>query len=215
MAKIYTHVAQLIGGTPLVAFDRIAQAHGAHARVLAKLECMNPAGSAKDRAALSMIEEAERTGRLTPGATIIEPTSGNTGIGLASVAVPRGYRVIMTMPETMSLERRRLIAAYGAEIVLTPGKLGMQGAVDKAEELKGYKFVAGLAATLAGLGVCLFITLKHHFLPSHFEHGELSVRTIGHALMSSDKYGYVLPFEVISLLLLACIVGGIMIARKR
>lgn len=136
MAKIYTHVAQLIGGTPLVAFDRIAKAHGAHARVLAKLECMNPAGSAKDRAALSMIEEAERTGRLTPGATIIEPTSGNTGIGLASVAVPRGYRVIMTMPETMSLERRRLIAAYGAEIVLTPGKLGMQGAVDKAEELK-------------------------------------------------------------------------------
>ena len=130
MAKIYTHVAQLIGGTPLVAFDRIAKAHGAHARVLAKLECMNPA------AALSMIEEAERTGRLTPGATIIEPTSGNTGIGLASVAVPRGYRVIMTMPETMSLERRRLIAAYGAEIVLTPGKLGMQGAVDKAEELK-------------------------------------------------------------------------------
>ena len=136
MAKIYTHVAQLIGGTPLVAFDRITKAHGAHARVLAKLECMNPAGSAKDRAALSMIEEAERTGRLTPGATIIEPTSGNTGIGLASVAVPRGYRVIMTMPETMSLERRRLIAAYGAEIVLTPGKLGMQGAVDKAEELK-------------------------------------------------------------------------------
>ena len=136
MAKIYTHVAQLIGGTPLVAVDRIAKAHGAHARVLAKLECMNPAGSAKDRAALSMIEEAERTGRLTPGATIIEPTSGNTGIGLASVAVPRGYRVIMTMPETMSLERRRLIAAYGAEIVLTPGKLGMQGAVDKAEELK-------------------------------------------------------------------------------
>lgn len=136
MAKIYTHVAQLIGGTPLVAFDRIVRAHGAHARVLAKLECMNPAGSAKDRAALSMIEEAERTGRLTPGATIIEPTSGNTGIGLASVAVPRGYRVIMTMPETMSLERRRLIAAYGAEIVLTPGKLGMQGAVDKAEELK-------------------------------------------------------------------------------
>ncbi len=136
MEKIYTHVAQLIGGTPLVAFDRIVQAHGAHARILAKLECMNPAGSAKDRAALSMIEEAERTGRLTPGATIIEPTSGNTGIGLASVAVPRGYRVIMTMPETMSLERRRLIAAYGAEIVLTPGKLGMQGAVDKAEELK-------------------------------------------------------------------------------
>ncbi len=135
MAKIFDRVTDLIGGTPLVAFDRIAQAHGAKARILAKLECMNPAGSAKDRAALSMIEDAERSGKLKPGATIIEPTSGNTGIGLASVAAPRGYHVILVMPETMSLERRRLIAAYGAEIVLTPGKLGMQGAVDKANEL--------------------------------------------------------------------------------
>ena len=135
MAKIFDRVTDLIGGTPLVAFDRIAQAYGAKARILAKLECMNPAGSAKDRAALSMIEDAERSGKLKPGATIIEPTSGNTGIGLASVAAPRGYHVILVMPETMSLERRRLIAAYGAEIVLTPGKLGMQGAVDKANEL--------------------------------------------------------------------------------
>ena len=135
MARIYAKVSDLIGGTPLVAFDALAQAHGLQARILGKLECMNPAGSAKDRAARSMIEHAERTGKLIPGATILEPTSGNTGIGLASVAVPRGYRVILTMPETMSLERRRLIAAYGAEIVLTPGNLGMQGAVDKADEL--------------------------------------------------------------------------------
>ena len=108
-----------------------------------------------------------------------------------------------------------LIYAGGITVLYVFSILLTASEGDKAEELKGYKFVAGLAATLAGLGVCLFITLKHHFLPSHFEHGELSVRTIGHALMSSDKYGYVLPFEVISLLLLACIVGGIMIARKR
>lgn len=135
MAKIFARAADLIGGTPLVALDAICKAHGVHARILAKLECMNPAGSAKDRAALNMIEEAERTGQLKPGSTIIEPTSGNTGIGLASVAVPRGYRVILTMPETMSLERRRLISAYGAEIVLTPGAKGMQGAVDQAQAL--------------------------------------------------------------------------------
>lgn len=108
-----------------------------------------------------------------------------------------------------------LVYAGGITVLYVFSILLTSSEGDKAEELKGYKFVAGLAATLAGLGVCLFITLKHHFLPSHFEHGELSVRTIGHALMSSDKYGYVLPFEVISLLLLACIVGGIMIARKR
>ena len=108
-----------------------------------------------------------------------------------------------------------LIYAGGITVLYVFSILLTSSEGDKAEELKGYKFVAGLAATLASLGVCLFITLKHHFLPSHFEHGELSVRTIGHALMSSDKYGYVLPFEVISLLLLACIVGGIMIARKR
>ena len=108
-----------------------------------------------------------------------------------------------------------LIYAGGITVLYVFSILLTSSEGDKAEELKGYKFMAGLAATLAGLGVCLFITLKHHFLPSHFEHGELSVRAIGHALMSSDKYGYVLPFEVSSLLLLACIVGGIMIARKR
>ena len=108
-----------------------------------------------------------------------------------------------------------LIYAGGITVLYVFSILLTSSEGDKAEELKGYKFVAGLAATLAGLGVCLFITLKHHFLPSHFEHGELSVRTIGHALMSSGKYGYVLPFEVISILLLACIVGGILIARKR
>lgn len=108
-----------------------------------------------------------------------------------------------------------LIYAGGITVLYVFSILLTSSEGDKAEELKDYKFMAGLAATLAGLGVCLFITLKHHFLPSHFEHGELSVRAIGHALMSSDKYGYVLPFEVISLLLLACIVGGIMIARKR
>ena len=108
-----------------------------------------------------------------------------------------------------------LVYAGGITVLYVFSILLTSSEGDKAEELKGYKFMAGLAATLAGLGVCLFITLKHHFLPSHFEHGELSVRAIGHALMSSDKYGYVLPFEVISLLLLACIVGGIMIARKR
>ena len=128
MAQIYENAAALIGRTPLVALPTLAK--GLNARVLVKLECMNPAGSAKDRAARSMIDAAERDGRLQPGAAIIESTSGNTGIGLASVAVPRGYRVILTMPETMSLERRRLIAAYGAEIVLTPGAAGMQGAVD-------------------------------------------------------------------------------------
>lgn len=108
-----------------------------------------------------------------------------------------------------------LIYAGGITVLYVFSILLTSSEGDKSEELKGYKFVAGLVATLAGLGVCLFVTLKHRFLPSHFEHGELSVRTIGHALMSSDKYGYVLPFEVISLLLLACIVGGILIARKR
>lgn len=146
MARIFARASDLIGSTPLVALHAVCKAHDVHARVLAKLECMNPAGSAKDRAARNMIEEAERTGQLKPGGTIIEPTSGNTGIGLASVAVPRGYRVILTMPETMSLERRRLIAAYGAEIVLTSGAKGMQGAVEQAQAL--HKEIAG--SILAG-----------------------------------------------------------------
>ncbi len=126
-------VTELIGSTPLLELNRFEP--GLAATVLVKLECMNPAGSAKDRVAARMIACAEADGRLVPGGTIIEPTSGNTGIGLAAVGAARGYRVILTMPDTMSVERRSLIAAYGAEIVLTPGKEGMNGAVKKAEEL--------------------------------------------------------------------------------
>lgn len=129
-------VTELIGRTPLLELVNYEKDHGLSAVVLAKLECMNPAGSAKDRVAANMIARAEQEGRLAPGGTIIEPTSGNTGIGLAAVGAARGYRVILTMPDTMSVERRSLIAAYGAEIVLTPGKEGMAGAVVKAEELQ-------------------------------------------------------------------------------
>ena len=135
MAQIYTDITQLVGGTPLLRLDRLARAEGWNARVLAKLEYLNPAGSVKDRVGLALIEDAERRGLLKPGAAIIEPTSGNTGIGLACAAAVRGYRVILTMPDTMSAERRTLLSAYGAELVLTPGSLGMQGAVDKANEL--------------------------------------------------------------------------------
>ncbi len=132
---LYTSVSQLIGHTPLLELQELQAKLGLSARVLAKLECMNPAGSAKDRVALSMILDAESRGLLKEGSVIIEPTSGNTGIGLASVATARGYRVIIVMPDSMSRERQLLMAAYGAELVLTPGKLGMQGAIDKAEEL--------------------------------------------------------------------------------
>ncbi len=127
--------SELVGNTPLVEVSRFAKAYDVKARLLVKAEYLNPAGSVKDRVAKEMIEEAERTGKLTPGATIVEPTSGNTGIGLAFMAALKGYHVILTMPETMSVERRKLLAAYGAEIVLTPGAEGMQGAVKKAEEL--------------------------------------------------------------------------------
>ena len=133
---IYQSVTELIGRTPLLELCNYEKNHALSARLLAKLECMNPAGSAKDRVAARMIEKAEADGRLAPGGTVIEPTSGNTGIGLAAVAAARGYRVILTMPDTMSVERRALIAAYGAEIVLTPGAEGMAGSVAKAEELR-------------------------------------------------------------------------------
>lgn len=136
MSKIYKNIGELIGKTPLMEVARFSEAAGAEADILVKLEYFNPAGSVKDRVALNMILEAERSGVLKPGATIIEPTSGNTGIGLAAVGVSKGYRVILTMPETMSVERRNLLKAYGAQIVLTEGAKGMSGAIAKADELK-------------------------------------------------------------------------------
>ena len=135
MANIYTSADQLIGKTPLLELTRIEEELGLKAKVLAKLEYFNPAGSAKDRIAKRMIEDAEASGKIKPGATIIEPTSGNTGIGLAAVAAAKGYRTIIVMPETMSVERRQLMKAYGAELVLTEGAKGMKGAIAKAEEI--------------------------------------------------------------------------------
>lgn len=135
MANVYTSADQLIGKTPLLELTRLEKEEGLAARLLAKLEYFNPAGSVKDRIAKAMIDDAESSGALKPGATIIEPTSGNTGIGLASVAAARGYRIIIVMPETMSVERRQLMKAYGAELVLTDGAKGMKGAIAKAEEL--------------------------------------------------------------------------------
>ena len=137
MSNIYTSADQLIGRTPLLELTRIEKQEGLEARILAKLEYLNPAGSVKDRVAKAMIDDAEARGLLKPGSVIIEPTSGNTGIGLASVAAARGYRTIIVMPETMSVERRQLMRAYGAELVLTEGAKGMKGAIAKAEELAG------------------------------------------------------------------------------
>lgn len=133
--KVYESVDQLVGHTPLLELRRVEEAHEVSARILGKLEYFNPAGSIKDRIAKAMIDDAEAAGILKPGATIIEPTSGNTGIGLASIAAARGYQLILTMPETMSVERRNLIKAYGAKIVLTDGAKGMTGAIEKANEL--------------------------------------------------------------------------------
>ena len=135
MARIYTSAEQLIGATPLLEVAHIKKEEGLRARLLIKLEGFNPGGSAKDRVGLAMIDEAEKKGILKPGSVIIEPTSGNTGIGLAVVAAARGYRAIIVMPDSMSMERRMLMTAYGAELVLTPGSEGMKGAIEKAEEL--------------------------------------------------------------------------------
>lgn len=135
MSRIYKNIAELVGNTPLLEVTRIEKAENLSARVLVKIEAFNPGGSVKDRVALSMIEDAEQNGKLKPGALIIEPTSGNTGIGLAWAASVKGYRLILTMPETMSQERQSLLRALGAELVLTPGATGMKGAIEKAEEI--------------------------------------------------------------------------------
>lgn len=135
MGNVYKSATELIGNTPLVEFRNIQEKYGLEASILAKLEYFNPAGSVKDRIALEMIEEAERSGKLKPGGTIIEPTSGNTGIGLAAIATAKGYKAIIVLPETMSVERRNIIKAYGAELVLTDGSKGMKGAIAKADEL--------------------------------------------------------------------------------
>ena len=149
MARIYTSIDQLVGNTPLLELKNIAAEQSLSARLLAKLEYFNPAGSVKDRVALSMIQEAESKGLLKSGATIIEPTSGNTGIGLAAIATSRGYRVIIVMPDSMSMERRILMRAYGTELVLTEGSKGMQGSIDKAKELAA--------------------SIPNSFIPSQFE----------------------------------------------
>lgn len=133
--KVYNSISELVGNTPLIRLNAIERTLGLEAAIYAKAEAFNPAGSSKDRVGLAMIEDAEKKGLLKPGATIIEPTSGNTGIGLAAAAASRGYKVILTMPDTMSVERRNLLKAYGAQVVLTEGTGGMQGSIDKAEEL--------------------------------------------------------------------------------
>ncbi len=135
MAKIYKKITELVGGTPLLELTNYEEANKLEAKIVAKLEYFNPAGSVKDRIAVAMVDEAEKQGKLKQGSVIIEPTSGNTGIGLASVAASRGYKIIITMPETMSVERRNLLKAYGAELVLTDGAKGMKGAIEKAQEL--------------------------------------------------------------------------------
>lgn len=136
MGKVYQSVTEIIGRTPLLAAKSFAKAHDLKANLLVKLEYFNPSGSVKDRIAIAMVEQAEKDGKIAPGATLIEPTSGNTGIGIALVAAARGYRAILTMPETMSVERRNLLKAYGAEIVLTEGAQGMKGAITRAEQLQ-------------------------------------------------------------------------------
>ena len=158
MANIYKGALGLIGNTPLVELTHIEKAFGLEAKILAKLEYFNPAGSVKDRIAKEMIEDAEEKGLLKEGSTIIEPTSGNTGIGLAAIAAAKGYRIIIVLPETMSIERRNIIKAYGAELVLTDGTKGMKGAIAKAEELAKEienSFIPGQFENPAKSAVCI------------------------------------------------------------
>lgn len=168
MEKIARKLTDLVGNTPLLELSNYNKSNGLKARLIVKIESFNPAGSVKDRVALAMIEDAEVKGVLTPGATIIEPTSGNTGVGLAFVAAAKGYKLILTMPDTMSVERRNLLKALGAELVLTPGADGMKGAIAKAEELK--------AATRAALSYSnlkiLLIPLCIYALPD-WKYGEI------------------------------------------
>ena len=177
---IYTSVEQLIGKTPLLELCHLEQEAGMSGKLLAKLECFNPGGSAKDRPAKAMIEDAEAKGLLKPGATIIEPTSGNTGIGLAMMAVSRGYKAIIVMPETMSIERQRMMKAYGAELVLTDGAKGMAGSIEKAKELAA--------------------EIPNSFIPGQFENpvmADIHEKTTGPEIWA-DTNGKAFPFPTSS-----------------
>ena len=171
MAKIYKNAAELVGNTPLLEVGNLEKELGLEARILVKLEYFNPAGSAKDRIALSMIEDAEERGVLKPGAVIIEPTSGNTGIGLASLAAIKGYRVILTMPETMSVERRNILKAYGAELVLTDGTKGMKGAIARANELA--EEIPNSFYQAANISEAVSEALKKHKVPESERHARI------------------------------------------
>ena len=183
--KVYSSISELVGHTPLVQLQRFAAARGLKANLLAKVEYFNPAGSVKDRIACAMLDDAEQRGLLKPGAVIVEPTSGNTGIGLAAMAAARGYRVILTMPETMSVERRNLLKAYGAQLVLTDGAQGMKGAIAKAEEIAAQtpgSFLPGQftnpanpAGDLEGYGRdCRYLCCGRRHRRHHHGHGRIS-----------------------------------------
>ena len=181
MSKIYQKITDLIGGTPLLELANYEKKNNLEATVLGKLEYFNPAGSVKDRIAKAMVDEAEQEGKLKEGSVIIEPTSGNTGIGLASVAAARGYKIIITMPETMSIERRNLLKAYGAELVLTDGAKGMKGAIEKAKELAE--------------------TTENSFIPSQFTNPAMKPSIVSVAILQAMWIwnDYLLPYLTLDL----------------